>query len=293
MGDSILKPVLARENDLFHHLQAINRKPKLFEFYTAEELWTEEHTSQEMLACHLDDERDLSSRSSHFIDRSVEWIASQFCVGEGVKVADFGCGPGLYANRLARLGANVTGVDFSARSIQHAQFAAKQAGVDVCYLHQDYLKSELTGQFDLVLLIFCDFCALSRSQRRLLLKEFRRILNRNGRLLFDVYSHAAYDQRQERSCYELNLLDGFWSKEDYFGFLNTFKYEHEKVVLDKYTIVEATSVKTVFNWLQFFTSESLEQELSESGLRVESLLGDVAGNPYSDASQEFAVVAMQ
>ena len=70
---------------------------------------SEEHTSQKMLAYHLDDESNLSSRNSRFIDRSVEWIASRFCVEEGVKIADFGCGPGLYSNRLAKPGAYVTG----------------------------------------------------------------------------------------------------------------------------------------------------------------------------------------
>ena len=47
------------------------------------------------------------------------------------------------------------------------------------------------------------------------------------------------------SRYEMNLLNGFWSSEPYYGFLNTFKYEEEKVTLDKYTIVERTKIRTV------------------------------------------------
>ncbi len=293
MSDLTPRPALSGSNELFRQLLEINKKPKPFEFYTAEELWTDEHTSRKMLDHHLDDASDLSSRHSRFIDHSVDWIVSHFGVGEGFKVADFGCGPGLYANRLSQQGAKVTGIDFSIRSIRHAQAVAEREGLEVTYLHQDYLESKLEGQFDLIMMIMCDFCALSPSQRRSLLQEFHRLLGPDGYLLFDVHSQAAYEKREEVTRYEFNLLDGFWSDEPYYGFLNTFKYENAKVVLDKYTLVESTRVRTVFNWLQYFTLDTLAQELSDCGLRVDSLLSDVAGASYSDNDQEFAIVAMR
>ena len=103
---------------MFEALEKINARPKLFEFYTASDLWTDEHTSKQMLAFHLDENVDISSRNTEFIDRSVEWICSRFNVAAGTTIADFGCGPGLYATRLARRGAAVTGIDFSKRSIR-------------------------------------------------------------------------------------------------------------------------------------------------------------------------------
>ena len=66
---------------MFEEMEDINARPKPFEFYTASELWTDEHTSAQMLSCHLNEELDLSSRKAKFIDRSVEWIASHFDVG--------------------------------------------------------------------------------------------------------------------------------------------------------------------------------------------------------------------
>jgi len=278
-------------HELFHELEKINTKPKPFEFYTAKELWTDEHTSNEMLAFHLNDEIDAASRNSVFIERSVEWITSQFGVRSGTKVADFGCGPGLYTIRLAERGASVTGIDFSARSLEHARSEVAGLGLKIEYLHDDYLDCTLDGQFDLVLMIMCDFCTLSRSQRKTLLLEFQRVLDTDGYLLLDVLSTAAYEQRQENARYELNLFDSFWSAEPYYGFRKTFKYESEKVVLDKYTIVERNRVRTIYNWLQHFTPEMLKQEFADCGLRVESLFADVAGSPYSATNQEFAVVA--
>ncbi len=276
---------------MFEELEKINARPEPFEFYTASDLWADEHTSEQMLSYHLNEEIDVSSRKAEFIDRSVEWIASRFNVGAGIKIADFGCGPGLYATRLARRQADVAGIDFSLRSVQHAQEVAIKEGLSVRYVNQNYLEFETDDRFHLVLMIMCDFCALSPVQRRLMLKKFHRILRPGGSVLLDVYSLAAFEGREETAIYEENLLDGFWSPNKYYGFLNTFKYQREKVVLDKYTLIEADRTRTVYNWLQHFTPEALEREFAECGFVVEGFYSDVAGSPFDPENDEFAVVA--
>ena len=276
---------------MFEELEKINIRPKPFEFYTASDLWTDEHTSKQLLSFHLNEEIDVSSRNAAFIERSVEWIVSHFNIGAGSKIADFGCGPGLYATQLARRQADVTGVDFSKRSIQHAQEVASVEGLSVHYVNQNYLEFEIDDRFQLILMIMCDFCALSPKQRRYILSKFRALLESGGSLLLDVYSLTAFEQREETAKYETNLLNGFWSPNKYYGFLNTFKYEEEKVVLDKYTLVEATRTRTVYNWLQYFTLETLEKELAECGFAVENFYSDVAGSLYNPEITEFAVVA--
>ena len=276
---------------MFEELDKINTRPKPFEFYTASDLWTDDHTSKKMLSFHLNEEIDVSSRNAEFIDRSVEWIASHFNISEGTKIADFGCGPGLYAARLAQRQADVTGIDFSTRSIQHAQEVASSEGLSILYVNQNYLEFEIDDRFQLILMIMCDFCALSPNQRRHMLSKFYALLESGGSVLLDVYSLTAFEQREETAKYEVNLLDGFWSPNKYYGFLNTFKYKEEKVILDKYTLVEATGTRTVYNWLQYFTPETLEMELAECGFAVDQLYSDVAGSPYNPESTEFAVVA--
>jgi 2-polyprenyl-3-methyl-5-hydroxy-6-metoxy-1,4-benzoquinol methylase len=114
-----------------------------------------------MLSFHLNEEIDVSSRNAAFTDRSVEWIASYFNVGSWTKIADFGCGPGLYSTRLAQKQADVTGIDFSKRSIQHAQEVADREGLSIYYVNQNYLEFETDDRFHLILMIMCDFCALS------------------------------------------------------------------------------------------------------------------------------------
>jgi len=276
---------------LFSDLDWINARPKPFEFYTASELWTDEYTSAQMLAYHLNENVDLSSRKMAFIDKSADWLINHLGITAGVSVVDFGCGPGLYTSRLAKTGADVTGIDFSARSIEYARDQARTMRLGIHYLNQNYLDFATDAQFDVVLMIFCDFCALGPAQREIMLGKFHSILKPGGRIVLDVYSMTAFDQRVEATGYEMNLLNSFWSPEPYYGFLNSFKYEEEKVTLEKYTIVGRAKTKSIYNWLQYFSIESLGKEFRETGLAIAEVYSDVAGKPYDAKASEFAVIA--
>lgn len=276
---------------MFEELEKINERPEPFEFYTASDLWTDVHTSAQMLLFHLNETVDLSSRNTEFINRSVEWIASRFDIDENFKIADFGCGPGLYTTRLAKRGANVTGIDFSKRSIDYARKIAVRERLDIAYVGQNYLDFETEDRFDLVLMIMCDFCALSPAQRKEILRKFCKMLKAGGSVLLDVYSLSAFEKKKEETIYEVNLLDGFWSPNKYYGFLNIFKYDDAKVSLDKYTIVEPERTRTVYNWLQYFTPEGLEREFAGAGFSVNEVYADVAGAPFDPKTPEFAVIA--
>jgi SAM-dependent methyltransferase len=276
---------------VFEKLENINSRPEPFEFYTASDLWTDEHTSEQMLKYHLNEDVDLSSRNKDFIDRSVRWIVSYFEIDMNTSIADFGCGPGLYTTQFAENNASVTGIDFSERSIRYAREVADRKGLDISYSLKDYLTFETADRFDLVTMIFCDFCALSPLQRKSLLAKFNKFLKPRGSVLLDVPSLNAFEQREETALYEANLLNGFWSADKYYGFQNTFKYEREKVVLDKYTIIEADRTRTIYNWLGYFSPETLEMEFTECGFTIEKIFSDVAGTPFDSKGNEFAVVA--
>lgn len=273
---------------MFHELSKINRKPEPFEFYTAEDLWTDEHTSKKMLEYHLDGSIDASSRNIEFIDQSVLWIVNHFNLDSNSSVLDLGCGPGLYTNRFAEKGINVTGVDFSRRSIEYAK---KTQLKYVDYINKNYLNFVTDKKFDIITMIMCDFSALSHEQRRIILEKSGNMLKPNGKVILDVHSLNYFNQKEEISAYEFNHMDNFWSSEDYYCFINTFKYDNQKITLDKYTIIEKERIRVVYNWLQCFSVESLKKEFEENNFVVEEIYSDVSGQKYNDKSLEFAVVA--
>jgi len=274
-------------------LEEINSRPAPFQFYTAEELWTDDYTSKKMLEYHLNESIDLSSRNKDFIARSVKWIVSHFGIDADTSIADFGCGPGLYTTPFAEHNADVTGIDFSKRSIQYAKMIAEEKELDITYHLQNYLEFETEKEFDLITMIFCDYCALSPLQRKQLLAKFHTFLKPGGSVLLDVHSLHTFNSRDEVATYERNQLDSFWSPETYYGFLNIFKYHEEKVTLDKYTIIEKARTRVVYNWLQYFTRDSLRREFEESGFEAKEFYSDVAGSAFSPESPDMAIVAVK
>jgi SAM-dependent methyltransferase len=276
---------------MFKELKEINSRPAPFQFYTADELWADEHTSKQMLEYHLNESIDVSSRNKNFIESSVEWIVSHFGVDKDTEIADFGCGPGLYTTKLAERGAIVTGIDFSENSLKHAKQVAAQKSLKINYVQKNYLDFDTTNSFNLITMIMCDFCALSPEQRKIMLSKFYSLLKPDGSVLLDVYSLNSFNQKEESATYELNQLSGFWSPKDYYCFVNTFKYEKEKVILDKYTIIEELRKRVVYNWLQYFSEDSLRKEFEENGFKVEEVYLDVAGKTFNLESPEIAIIA--
>ena len=275
---------------MFDDLAALNERPAPFSVYTADTLWTDPHISARMLDFHLDPESDLASRRPAAIEAMVGWMDRRFGFG-GAAVCDLGCGPGLYAAHMARRGARVTGVDFSARSIDYARDAARKAGLSMAFERADYLEAELPPEQDLVCLIYGDLCALSPEQRERLYAKVRRSLKPGGRFVFDVSSVAQFRQRQEQVSYGRRLMDGFWAPGDYFGFLSVFLYDDQNIALDRYLIVEPHRSREIFNWLQYFDPDSIATELTENGFSIEQVVDVLTGGPLGPSPDEFAVIA--
>ena len=71
----------------------------------------------------------------------------------GLSLLDVGCGGGLIAEPMRRLGFAVTGVDASAENIGTARVHAEQQGLDIAYRAAtvEQLEAEGAGPFDVVL----------------------------------------------------------------------------------------------------------------------------------------------
>lgn len=273
---------------MYAELKKLSTRPEIFSVYTADTLWTESHLANQMLQTHLSQDTALASRPFEAIDRVVDWIDQSFGL-DGKSICDLGCGPGLYANKYAERGAIVHGLDFSRNSIDYAQRHAPKNAKPVAYQVANYLKDPLPKQQDLVTLIYCDLCPLSLSQRKALLVKIRQALTPGGKFIFDVLSTKAFDDVNEGVSFEQNLMDGFWSANDYFAFQSTFRYDDEVVSLDHFTVIEKDRNWDVYNWLKYFSKDEIRLELERAGFdKIEFTAG--FGVDISDEST-FGVVA--
>jgi 2-polyprenyl-6-hydroxyphenyl methylase/3-demethylubiquinone-9 3-methyltransferase len=70
----------------------------------------------------------------------------------GLRLLDIGCGGGLLAEPMARLGAEVVGADAAARNIPVARLHAEQSGLEIDYRHTTAEDLAAAGErFDVVL----------------------------------------------------------------------------------------------------------------------------------------------
>ena len=236
------------------------------------QLWTDPHISQGMLDAHLDPVHDRASRRPATIDATVAWLAGW--APAGARILDLGCGPGLYVERLAAAGFDVTGVDFSARSIAYAR-----ARPGARYVLGDYREIELDGTFDVILMVYLDFGTHSPANTRRILGRVRRWLVPDGAFVFDV---AAPGHRQgSEARRDWGVEDrGFWSAAPHAWLARTLRYDDGPTYLDEHTVITASEVRVYRTWERCFTPESIRADLAEAGFRIRSMHGDLTGTPY-------------
>ncbi|MDB7816004.1 class I SAM-dependent methyltransferase [Intestinimonas butyriciproducens] len=251
--------------------------------------WDDEHISKQMLKAHLDPNYEGASRKLQFIEKSVLWIKEIVPASRYRQLIDIGCGPGIYAERFAQEGYRVTGVDFSRRSIDYAMSSAKAKNVDISYLWQDYLKLKISKTFDLATMIYCDYGALSTTDRIAIMRTVFTHLRPGGRFLLDVFSLAEFKRFEETQTWELCIDGGFWYKEPHVVCDGHYKYP-DNVTLDHTTVISNNTVHNYYLWNTYFSRETLVKEATDAGFKVCGLYGDVAGETYSKDSPTIAIL---
>ncbi len=106
---------------------------------------------------------------------------------KGEQILDAACGTGKYANEFFRYGASVTGIDFSKEMLE----VAKQKNPKINYQLADF-QQKLMFDDNIFDKINCAQALKHVKALKFTLKEFYRILKKEGRLIFSV-SHPDMD----------------------------------------------------------------------------------------------------
>lgn len=266
-------------------------RPEPFSVYTTPEFWNDPHISAQMLRFHLDPIAEPASRAHAFIDRSVDWLVPALSLEPGSRLLDLGCGPGLYANRVAAHGIEVLGIDVSTRSLDFARSQARARSLPSLFRQGNYLQDDLGTGYDAAMLIYEDYCALSPAQRVSLLARIHTAVLPGGRLLFDVTGTSRFTQYRDAVVSEPDLMDGFWADPPYRGTKETWTYPDLHLVLERYTIDTQTSSRQFWNWMHCLSPEEVFAELAATGFNPLAYFGDVAGADFEPSAPTFAVLA--
>jgi SAM-dependent methyltransferase len=183
-----------------------------------------------------------------------------------MRILDLGCGPGLYAEKLAEAGHKVTGVDFSERSISYAVNQAKNKALDIEYICQDYRTMEFKNEFDLVLLIYTDFGVLIPNERDTVLINIHNALKQNGLFIFDVINAENVEKKFEEKRNWNYESSGFWSDIPHLELSEGFHYPENKVFLQQHIIIDQKEkIKLYRFWTHYFEDRDISRILSDRG----------------------------
>ncbi len=149
--------------------------------------WGDPTVSRRLLAEHLDQAHDGASRRAALIDSHVRRLR-RLMPRPPALILDAGCGPGLYATRLAALGFDVTGVDVSPAALRHArrEAARQRPSGRARFLTADLRHAELPGGFDAALLIYFVLEAFPRLDQARVLRRVAAALRPGGLLVAEL-----------------------------------------------------------------------------------------------------------
>ena len=163
---------------------------------------------------------------------------------KGLNILDIGCGGGLISEPMARLGANVTGIDASEKNINIAKLHSKKNGLKINYLNASPENLEHIEKFDIILNL-------------------------------EIVEHVNNVNLYIKSCYKLLKKNGLM----FTATLNRSFISYIKAIIGAEYILRWLPIGT-HDWNKFIKPEELEKLLSDEKFSTIDIKG-LKFNPFS------------
>ncbi|TAE29668.1 MAG: class I SAM-dependent methyltransferase [Cytophagales bacterium] len=203
--------------------------------------------------------------------------------GPGDAVLDIFCGYGRHALPLARMGAQVTGVDISADYIDALKIEAAAKKLPLEAICDDFLTTQAlntrTGQFDAAYCLGNSFAFFPHDDMRRFLQRIADLLHPDGRLLVQsgLVAEVVLPDFQERSWMPIGNELTVLIENEYDPLESRIEQR-----LSYYRNVPGRAVELEQRTAQYYvyTLAELTRMLAQVGLVVEAVYGTVDGQPF-------------
>ncbi len=203
--------------------------------------WDEPGFSQRMLREHLSQAHDRASRRSGIIDQHVGWIHGQCLASRPSRILDLGCGPGLYTSRLARLGHECVGIDFSPAAIAYAGEAARAEGLRCRYQQADIRRADYGAGYQLVMLIFGEFNVFRPTDAHLISLKACQALGPGGLFLLEVSTEAEVRQMGQGPATWYSAPGGLFSDRPHLCLYEPAWDAERRAATERYYVVDGAT----------------------------------------------------
>ena len=156
---------------------------------------------------------------------------------QGLNILDIGCGGGLISEPMARLGANVTGIDASEKNIDIAKLHSEKNNLKIRYLNTSPEKLDSFEKFDIILNL-------------------------------EIVEHVENVNLYIKSCYRLLKKNGLM----FTATLNRSFSSYIKAIIAAEYILRWLPIGT-HDWNKFIKPEELEKILLEENFSTVNIKG--------------------
>lgn len=258
--------------------------------------WDDPEFSQRMLREHLDQSHGAASRTAREREVQIAWLRQKLALKPGDHLLDVTCGPGLYAVDFARLGCQVTGIDFGPASIAYARQLAQEKGVaDRChFLHEDVRKAPYPlAAYDAALFIYGQMGPFRRDDARMLLDQIAAALKPGARLVIELLDQERIDKKN--SSWWFTDDKGLWGDRPFLHLGQRNWLDEEKIAVEQFTIIDLeTAAATEINLCdQSYAVSELVDMLQKAGFSSVDVYPSWDGLPLYDAVEWIVYIAQK
>ncbi|HZW03942.1 MAG TPA: methyltransferase domain-containing protein [Anaerolineaceae bacterium] len=203
--------------------------------------WNEPGFSARMLTEHLSQAHDAASRRFEKIERHVGFIHHLLGEQPG-RILDLGCGPGLYATRLARLGHQVSGIDYSPASVEYARSLAESEQLGCRFDLADLRTASFGAGFDLAMLIYGELNVFPQAVAAEILTRVHAALAAGGLLLLEPHT---FEGVRGVGCRQewWTSTGGLFSARPHLVLEETFWNDADQTRTDRYYVIDAETAE--------------------------------------------------
>jgi len=255
--------------------------------------WHDPAFSRRMLDEHLSQAHDAASRRFEIIDQHVEWIHQQLLQGKTTRILDLGCGPGLYTKRLARMGHDCVGIDFSPASIAYARAQAEEAGLACTYVQDDMRTADYGDGYGLVMLLYGELNVFRPEEARAILEKAHRALAIDSVLLLEPHTFDIVVEVGQQPASWYAAEKGLFSEKPHLCLQESFWDAVAKVAIQRYYMIDAATgeVARHSSSTQAYTDEAYRALLTACGFEEVMLYPSLGGGAASAAGDFLGIVA--
>lgn len=257
--------------------------------------WNEPGFSKRMLKEHLTQDHHAASRRTEKINAHIDWIHKKALEGQPGKLLDLGCGPGLYASRLAHLGHQATGIDYSPASIAYAREQAAQQGQEITYIHADIREADYGNDFAFAMLIYGETNVFRPADIRKILGKIHAALKPGGKLILEPHTFEVIKKIGNEPSSWFTSEGGLFSPNPHLVLTENSWDEEQNAATIRHFVVEAKSGNVIryAQSMQAYTNEDYRNLLADAGFDVIQFYPSLTGIPDPEQEALLAITAVK